>query len=292
MGSLVPDQAEGLRRLLRPDFLRVIALTAAREGVGRTMVLTALAASLAQRGRRVLVVSERHPRIPGDLAPTPRHDLAAVLAGRRTLKEVVTQGDKGVAWLALGDGLSRLPALDAATQESLGAAFAEAMQGMDVLLLDPMPGDRTCSLALQLAAQQQVLVVSPAAEAITQTYALIKRLARGFAQRHFHLVIAKVGAGTQAQAIYNNLAQTAGHHLAVRLDWLGQVPVDAQARQADRLGRSVVEAFPDCPLAAAVRGLAQAIEAWPWPEADTGRPDAFLHRLVMISRLAAENAHL
>lgn len=292
MGPFVHDQAEGLRRLLRPDFLRVVAISAALEGVGRTLVLTALAASLAQRGRRVLVVSERRHRIPSDLAPAPRYDLAAVLRGQRTLQQVVTEGAAGVAWLELGDALARLPALDPSAQENLGTAFAEVAEPMDVLLLDPLPGDRPGSLALQLAAQEQVLVVSCAADAITQTYALIKRLARDFAQRRFHLVVAKSGSGAPAQAIYNNLAQTAGHHLGVRLEWLGEFPLDTQARQADRLGRSVVDAFPDSPTAGAGRLVAEAMDAWPWPDGEAGRPGAFLHRLVMTSRLAAENAHL
>ncbi|MEO1767593.1 MinD/ParA family ATP-binding protein [Thiobacter aerophilum] len=292
MGAFVSDQAEGLRRLLRPDALRVVALAAALEGVGRTTVLYGLAAALAQRGRRILVMSERRHRIPADLAPTPRHDLATVLRGARPLDQAVAHGEQGVAWLELGDALARLPSLDLAGQETLSAAFARMAQDVDVLLLDPLAGGRPASLALQLAAQEQVLVLCGAAEAITQSYALIKRLARGFAQRHFHVVMAKVRAGSQAKAIYNNLAQTAGRHLGVRLEWLGELPMDAQARQADRLGRSVVDAFPDSRAAAASRQLAQAIESWPWPDDGTEKPDAFVHKLVMTSRLAAENAHL
>lgn len=292
MSVFVHDQAEGLRRLLRPDFVRVLALAGARPGVGRATLADNLAAVLARRGRRVLVIDTQSRTPPPDLAPPPQQDLTAVLRGRKRLDDVVTQGSTGVHWLRAGDALATLPGLAAPAQDDVAAQFQQMGQALDVVLIDAAPATRPDSLPFSLAAQALLLAANREAATITETYALMKRLSRDFGQRRFHLVVTRVRSGGEARAIYNNLLATASRYLGAALDLLGHVPADDRVRQAERLGRSVAEAFPDCPAAAAIRLLAEAIEAWPCPDEETGRLDAFFNRLVMTSRLASEHAHL
>ncbi len=291
MAAFVHDQAEGLRRLFRPDVVRVLAVASAVAGVGKATLLVNLAATLARRGRRVLILSERDRPPPTDLVPAPAHDLGAVLAGRRKLDQIVASGPAGVGWLRLGDAVSRLAQLGAADQEALAADFGRLARLWDVVLLDPMPGLRSPSMGLSLAAQERLLVASPAPQSITETYALIKRLVQGFGERRFHLVLNKVRTGAQAEGIYNNLQATVGRYLVARIEWLASVPSDPRVRQAERLGRTLDQTFPDSPAAFAMRGLAEAIEGWPWPDAESGRLETFLNKLVMTSRLTAESAH-
>ncbi|MCL6556174.1 MAG: hypothetical protein K6T56_07440 [Burkholderiales bacterium] len=284
MGPFAHDQAEGLRRLLQPDFLRVIAFCAAREGVGRTALVENLALTLARRGRRVLVLCDAPEPPVEEVAPPPRHDLTTVLRGQKRLAEIVRHGGEGIGWLVLGQAMEGLARLDASSQEALAAEFAALAEATDFALLLPRAGETAC--ALTLAAQEIVLVTTPEARAITLTYGLLKRLAQGFALRRFHLVVTKVKAGLDGQAIYNNLQHTAGRFLGVRLDWLGKLAADAQVGRARRLGRGVVTAFPDSVATQDCRALAEAMEAWPRPEGELGRAESLFHRLVTASRLA------
>jgi len=52
------DQAEGLRRLLSRDALRIITVVSATAGVGKTSAVINLAVALARAGREVLILDE------------------------------------------------------------------------------------------------------------------------------------------------------------------------------------------------------------------------------------------
>ena len=49
MADVLQDQAEGLRRLLARDTVRVVTLTSGRAGVGKTNIVVNLAAALAKQ---------------------------------------------------------------------------------------------------------------------------------------------------------------------------------------------------------------------------------------------------
>lgn len=55
------DQAAGLRRLISRDFVRTIALTAARPGAGVTLVSGQLAAAATAQGRQVCLMQAEDP---------------------------------------------------------------------------------------------------------------------------------------------------------------------------------------------------------------------------------------
>jgi flagellar biosynthesis protein FlhG len=294
VAAFASDQAEGLRRLLSSDFVRVVTVASGRPRIGKTTTVLNLAAALARRGRKVLIFDEqpRRPQLEHALTPAPRHDLLAVVHKKKAIEECVVAGPPGVHLLPAHEAMRALPNSTAAQQETLAAAFRKLAQSVDVLLVDPSPGTSDASVSLALAAQELLLLTTRDATAITDAYALIKRLARNFAHRRFHVVVNKTRGGEDAEAIYNNIAQTAGHYLDVRLAYLGHVPADDQARQAAKLGQAVVDAYPASPSSLAFRALAERIDLWPYPTDDTGRIETFLNKLLITSRLTAEDAHL
>ena len=290
MGAFAQDQAEGLRRMLAPDFVRVIAVASGRAKVGKTTTVLNLAAALANRGKKVLILDEqpRRAQMERALRTPPRHDLAAVIRGKKNLDEIIVDGPPGVRLMPAHDGLRHLAELGAAEQDALALAFGQLASSVDVLLVDPVPGATQTSLSLSLAAQELLLLVSGDPQSITDAYALIKLLARDFAHRRFHVIVTKARGGADAEAIYNNMAQVAGRYLKVQLAYLGYVPLDDEAKQAAKIGRPVVEAFPASPASAAFRALAAHIEQWPYPRDDAGRLETFVNKLVITSRLTAE----
>lgn len=294
MSPFAQDQAEGLRRLLASDFVRIITVASGRARIGKSTIIANLAAILAQRGKKVLILDERPARKNAEQAilPPPRHDLAAVIRGKRTLQEIIVEGPDGVRLLHVHEGMRHLAELDAGAQETLSADFGRLAQSVDIVLVDPSPGTGRGSLSLSLAAQELLLLVSGDPQSITDAYALMKLLARGFAQRRFHVIVNKAKGAADAEAIYSNIAGVASRYLKTRPDFLGYVPLDETIRQAARLGKTVVNAYPASPAVPAIRSLAERIEEWPYPADDAGRLETFLHKLVITSRLTAEGAHL
>lgn len=293
MSAVFEDQAAGLRRLFAPPPCRIVGLVAARPGVGLTTCLRALAVSLAERGRRVLSIEapERRPTPPGPWAALPQ-GLEAVIAGRRRLSEVVADGPAGIQRLLLDVPASHLALLSAPAQQALSEAFADLGGRYDAVLVSAAQGERIETLAPALAAQQIVVLLDARAASITAAYAAMKQMAQHYGQRRFHLLLNRTRGDGEAEVICNNIALAAGRFLKLRPDVLGVVPEDAKARQAHRLGRSVLETFPDAPAGRACRNLAETIESWPAGEPGEARLSGFLNRLAMTARLLAEGARI
>lgn len=289
MADIVHDQAEGLRRLLAGDFVRIVTVTGGKAGVGKTSLVVNLAAALARRGRKVMVLDEQQGQdgVVGRLGLTPRFDLMDVANREKTLEEVMLSGPEGVFIVPAGRAMQALPSLDAAGQSWLIRAFGNLADPPDVLLVDAASGIAGHVLPPSLAAQELIVAVSPQSISITDSYALIKVLRLGFARQRFHILVNRVQDDQEALRIFNNLAEAAGRFLDVSLEFMGCVPEDVSLRQANRLGRPVVDVFPQSASASAVRGLAETVERWPSPNGDHARLDGFMQRLIQSSRIAA-----
>jgi len=103
-----------LRGLGEP--VQVIAVTGGKGGVGKTSISVNLAAALAAAGRRVLLLDGDLGLANVDvfLGLSPRYTLAHVLAGERTLDEILVEAPQGFKVVPAASGLARLANLDAA----------------------------------------------------------------------------------------------------------------------------------------------------------------------------------
>lgn len=288
------DQAEGLRRLLARDSVRVVTLTSGRTGVGKTNIVINLAAALAKRGRRVLVLDEQQGKGSMEklLGLAARYDLMHVIRREKSLDEVMLRGPDGVDIISAGNGLQVLGELGQEDQDWLVQSFRQLSKTVDVVLVDAIAGVASNVLPLSLASQEIVIVVSPHPSSIKDAYALIKVLNQSFAIHRFHILASKVKNEDEARALHDNMAEVAVRFLDVSLGFMGYVPFDEKLRQAARICRPVVEAFPAAESAKALRDLAETMEQWPQPSGEHGRLEAFMQRLIQSSRMAADGFRL
>ncbi|MGD9786933.1 MAG: AAA family ATPase [Sulfuricellaceae bacterium] len=284
------DQAEGLRRLLNRNFVRVVTVTAGREGVGKTQAVINLATALARRGRKVMVFDEQSGRnnLEHALGLPGRYDLLDVVRRERCLEDILLPGPQGVEIVPAARGVKALAELTPAEQEWLVQSFNTLSGSVDVVLIDAVAGLAGHALSLTLAAQEVVITLSQDPASITDAYALIKRLSRDYAKQRFRILVSKVRETGEGEAIFKNFAATAQRFLGTKILFLGEVPFEEPLRQAARLRQPVVDAFPTSDSAAAFRRLAEAVDEWPYPQDDNSRLDSFMQRLIMNSRLTAE----
>ncbi|MCL4470931.1 MAG: AAA family ATPase [Gammaproteobacteria bacterium] len=288
------DQAEGLRRLLARDSVRVVTLTSGRTGAGKTNVVVNLAAALAKRGRHVLVLDEQQGKDSTEtlLGLSSHYNLMHVIRREKTLEEVILHGPEGVDIVSAGQGLRVLGELGQEDQDRLVQSFSHLSKTVDVVLVDAVAGIASNVLPLSLASQEIVIVVSQHPSSITDAYALIKVLNQRFAIQRFHILASKVLNEPEALALFSNMAEVAERFLDVSLDFMGYVPFDEKMKQSARIFRPVVDAFPAASSAKAVRNLAETMEQWPYPSGENGRLEAFMQRLIQSSRMAAEGFRL
>jgi flagellar biosynthesis protein FlhG len=279
MTEVVLDQATGLRRLLAQSALRTIAIGSAGPTAGRSVITANLAVALARQGRGVVVLDCAPARGSAGwlLASQPPTDLVAV--GARDLRATFAEGVGGVR-------VARAPRLGVARSfESASAHLAQGLETLredvDVLLVDAPPGD----LVWSAAAGELIVLTGPSAQAMTESYRLIKRLNVDGGRRRMHILANRMQSASHADKIFGNLSATSKRFLNLPLEFLGCIPDDERMSRAARLRQMVVEAFPESECARAVRECADAVLRWNYTGED-GFAD-FAIRLVDNARMHA-----
>ena len=281
--SHLPDQAAGLRKLLARSSARVITVLGARDGLGATSLVTNLAAVFARTGKAVLVLDENqsHANVAQTLGLHPRYDLLHAARGDKTWHEVLLQNDEGLAVLPLARAMEALPQLAAAERARLLESLLAATTSRDVVLVDAARGGT--SLCASLSGDEPLLLVlNPSASGITESYALLKQMALDNGRQAFAIVVNRVGSEREALTVFDNMAQVARHHLQVRLDYLGYIPVDEKLKRATQLHRPVVEAFPAAAASMALREVAQGVLHAPDARGQDGL-DSVMRRLLRMT---------
>lgn len=284
MADLWHDQAAGLRRLLgRPQVL-VVAFVAGSVGVGKSVVVANLAAVLAGQGREVLVLDENTDAgFAAFYGASPSGDLQQVIDGKRSLAEVLVVAARRIRILPVASVVTQLARLSDAEQGSLLDCFGELLPPADVVLVDSSLDHPLGFSPLALAAPETVIVVSPNRSAITEAYALIKKVSLGYAREHFRVLVNNARGAREARAIHDNIERVARSRKLAQLDYAGYVPFDEHLRQALTLCQPVAGLFPDSPAAQSFRAFAKDLLNWPAAGEVGGGLEHFVQQLLHLS---------
>lgn len=275
-------QSMGLKRAANPGPVQVIAVTGGKGGVGKTSVAVNLATALASTGRRVMLLDGDLGLANVDvfLGLSPRHTMAHVLSGERTLEEIIIESPQGVQVIPGASGVAELANLSAAGHLGLVQAFSALSTRVDTLIVDTSAGISHSVVQFSQAAQHVLLVVCDEPASMTDAYALIKVMSRNHNVSRFNIVANMVRAPGEGQGLFEKLQRVTGRFLDVTLDYVGEIPEDQYLRKAIREQRPVVAAFPSCPAARAFKKLALQADKWPVPDCPRGNLEFFVERLV------------
>jgi flagellar biosynthesis protein FlhG len=267
------DQANHLRRLVRrctsqevsPARLcpHLIVVASGKGGVGTTTIAVSLAAAMASRRLRTVLVDA--DLYGGDAAILcglePSYSLADLLAGRRTIREVLQPGPGGVDVVPGVWGLERLPDYPAAAGQHLLGEF-EALDGhVDLLLLDGGKGPSRVVRQVWQAADLMLVLTTPETSSIVNTYALIKRLVEDIPAVPIHLLVNLAPTAEVAEDVGRRLAEACRRLLGIRLTCAGYVPADPHVAEAAAAEEPLVIAAPGCEAARYLGRLADALAA-------------------------------
>lgn len=290
------DQAEGLRRLLVINQTQVVTVVAGKAGVGRTSATINLAAALAGSGKNVLVLDENHGpnNLLGRMGMSARHDLLDVAQGKCGLCDAVLAA-RGFGILPTARAMRALEQLDQDGQQRLQDALTGASYGADVVLVDAaMPilslaGTAAAGSPSLASGAALLVVVETTPSGITESYALIKRLALKSARQQFGIAVNKAGNEQAALTVFENMTKVARRNLSVRLEYLGHIPSDERLKCAMQLGKPVVEAFPAAASAKSYFELSQKLLCLPMQRDEAeGGVSAIIQNLIrQVSQPAA-----
>jgi flagellar biosynthesis protein FlhG len=290
MSEAATDQAAGLRHMVNPSPVRVIAVTGGKGGVGKTNVSVNLAVAMAELGRRVLLLDADLGLANVDvvLGLHPPYDLSHVVRGERDLQEIIMRGPAGVQIVPGASGLPRMAALSPAEHAGLIRAFSDLGPDLDTLIVDTAAGISDTVISFARASHEVIVVVCDEPASITDAYAMIKLLNRDYGHARFRVLANMVHSAQEGHELYNKMCRVTDRYLDVMLGFMGSVPYDEFLRKAVRGQRPVVQAYPRSRVAQAFKNLARKVDGWSPPSGANGQLQFFVERLIQYSTEVGE----
>lgn len=276
------NEVHNLAEVAVSNGMNVIAVTSGKGGVGKTNVAVNLAVSLAREGREVVLFDGDLGLANVDIALglKPRYDIRHVIAGERTLQEVLLEGPHGVRIVPATSGISDMTRLSAPQQANIIRAFSELTVGVDTLIVDTGAGIDSSVLTFCSACQAVLVVICDEPSSITDAYALIKVLNKECGVQNFQLLANMVDSDAHGRLLYGKLSRVASRFLDVSLGYLGAVPRDSYLRKAVQQQTAVVDLYPRSRSAQALTRVAKNLDSQAAPYAGMGRLGFFVERLI------------
>ena len=247
---------------------KVVAVTSGKGGVGKTFVSANLAAALARRGMRVLVLDADLGLANLDVVLNlyPKITLHDVFTGKAKLEEAIIRAPGGFSVLLAGSGMVEYSRLTPEVRDD----FLRIMNGLvphyDIVLLDTGAGISDVVLFAVSLASEVIVVATPEPTSLTDAYATIKVLVGQQKRQVVRMVINQTARLGDGRAITVQLQQVLDRFVAtdptrpIKLVHMGDIPADPAVRQAVMRRQLLTLSMPGSPAAMAIGQLAQKVQ--------------------------------
>lgn len=261
----------------------VFSVTSGKGGVGKTNISVNLAVSLAQQGKRVVLVDADLGLANVDvvLGLTPQKNLFHLFHEGASMQDILFPTPYGFSILPASSGMSEMLALSTGQKLELLEAVDTLEDELDYLIVDTGAGINDNVLYFNLAAQERLVVLTPEPTSLTDAYALIKVLKLTHGVEHFKVVVNLATDAKNAKEMFTRLYQACDHFLSgVSLDFAGFIPRDPQVRKAVVQQRPFCIVEPDSTASKAVQQLARTVQEWDIAESLDGNIKFFWKKLL------------
>lgn len=241
-----------------PAGLAVVPMTAARSGMGFRSLVTNIAAGYARHGQRVIVIDAGTAGTGTALGLRTPNDLAQMLSGECEFDDVAVRAPDGLFVLNAHKGIPEFLQMSGDPSD-LFLGFRRLEKPFDVAIL---AGHVSEVAAMTRQNDDLVLVTNADSNALTSTYAEIKRAHTEHGHHAFRVLINRVHDQHEATVAFKRLAATARRFLGVGIEYGGAVSRDTAFASADRAQCSVFGVNTRSSAAVQMSQLVKSMQAW------------------------------
>ena len=242
----------------------ILAVTSGKGGVGKTFLSANLAAALARRGERVLVLDADLGLANLDvvLNLVPKITLHDVFTGKAALEDAIVPAPGGFSVLLAGSGLVEYSRLTPEVRDQLLGVIRTVAPRFDRILLDTGAGISDVVLFAVSLADEVALVVTSEPTSLTDAYATVKVLSSQQQRGSIRLIVNQVSQIGEGRTVRAQLQRVVDRFVnpnakpPVTLDLIGAVPADKTVREAVQRRELLLEIYPGSPAALAVNAIA------------------------------------
>ena len=242
---------------------RVLAITGGMGGVGKSCIAVNLGAALAETGKKVMILDADlgQASIAHLLGLRPRYTIMDVLAGHKSLAEVIMTGPGGLQVVPGSPGRAEFVELSQAHKLLLLEELDACTEELDFVLMDTGAGLSSNVLYFNLGAQERIVVADQEPASVINAYTLIKVLAGRYAQKRFQLLFNKITRPQEALRSFKQLTKVADRflHGAVSLEYLGFIPEDDSIPQSVSAQMALLQIDPHSPAGLAFAETARSL---------------------------------
>jgi len=263
-----PAEAQNATKVPLKPLGKVLAVTSGKGGVGKTFVSANLAAALAKRGHRVLVLDADLGLANLDVVLNlfPKTTLHDVFTGKAKLEDAILQAPGGFSVLLAGSGMVEYSRLTTEVRNEFLRVISGLVPHYDVVILDTGAGISDVVLFAVSLASEVLMVATPEPTSLTDAYATIKVLIGQQQRKTIRVIVNQVPPSGSGQVITHQLQQVLNRFVAtdpehpVQLIHMGDIPIDPEVRQAIMRRQLMMQHTPGCPAGQAINQIAGKLE--------------------------------
>ncbi|WP_371369008.1 Flagellum site-determining protein YlxH [Sporomusa rhizae] len=265
------DQAEKLRQMTLKSSIpkspiikqtpksRVITVTSGKGGVGKTNFTVNLALALAALEQKVLVIDADlgMANVEVILGCSAPYNILNLLEDGLNISDVVTEGPRGIKFMAGGSGIYQLANLSDANLKHIIAQISLFDNWADFILIDTGAGLSRNVLNFVMAADEVIIITTPEPTAITDAYAMMKAYAGQSGQAPLRLVVNRILDRDEGQLVVDKLMRVSQRFLDLSINSLGYVYEDRKMVKAVKNQIPLLVSFPDAISSRCIESIAQ-----------------------------------
>jgi len=244
------DQAEALRLKMmkqQGELGRAIAVVSGKGGVGKSNFTMNFAMTLAQKGKRVVIVDMDigMGNIHILIGKNASYSLKDYLEGNKLLDEVIFEGPYDLRYISGGSGMTSVLDWSHSMFERLIQAFEELQKNYDYILFDMGAGATNWSLDLLTSIDEIIVISTAEPTSITDAYSMMKYIHVRDPDKQFYILCNRAFSKEEGIETNERLKLTMKRFLDKETIILGSLPEDPIVRKAVREQVPFSLAYPD-----------------------------------------------